>query len=157
MVIILNALCLSTEMTEFVFDDREETLYQSFQNECASRINTTPPFTMRRERLVLGDVIVHQEGLVWATIERKRFDDLVSSRFDGRLAEQTDRLRQWQSETGAWVIVIVEGMPDALGKSFGGAPHPLTRYRLFIKTYVQCVCDLPLTAAFRERCCQGCK
>ena len=135
---------------EFVFDDREDTLHRAFTTECAARRPT--PAVVRMERLVLGDILIYQTGSLWAAIERKRFDDLVSSRFDGRLVEQTVRLRQWQRETGVWVIVIVEGMPDASGRAFRDAPEPLTRYRLFLKTYVQCVCELPVGSACPDRC-----
>jgi ERCC4-type nuclease len=136
---------------EFVFDDREDKLHRTFIDECATRKSPNPT-GIRCERLVLGDIIIYQKGVIWAVIERKRFDDLISSRFDGRLAEQTIRLRQWQTETGVWLIVIIEGMPDASGKSFRVASEPLTRYRLFLKTYIQCLCDLPVGAPHPDHC-----
>ena len=136
---------------EFVFDDREDLVYQSFVDECNAR-GGSDAFTIKKERLVLGDIVIHRDGKVWATVERKWYDDLVSSRFDGRLAEQTNRLRAWQTETGAWVVLVIEGTPDASGAAFHAAPDPLSRYRMFVKTYMQCVCELPTGATHPTQC-----
>jgi ERCC4-type nuclease len=136
---------------EFVFDDREGLLYNAFVEECTARTGSNA-FAIKQERLILGDIVIHRDGAAWATVERKRYDDLVSSRFDGRLSEQTTRLREWQSKTGAWMVLMIEGTPDAAGMAFHGAPDPLSRYRLFLKTYMQCVCELSDDVAHRMRC-----
>jgi ERCC4-type nuclease len=65
--------------THYIFDDREDAIHQAFVTECAVR--SPSPYTTRRERLVLGDVVIQCDGAVWATVERKRHDDLVNSFF----------------------------------------------------------------------------
>lgn len=64
----------------YVFDDREDTIHQAFVAECGAHA-PAPPYVTRRERLVLGDVVMYRDGALWATIERKRYDDLVNSFF----------------------------------------------------------------------------
>lgn len=78
------------------FDDRERALFAAFS---ALPGPLLEPFCTSRERLALGDIHIHDEALE-IIVERKRVDDLMASLFDGRLAEQSQRLRQWQNNRG---------------------------------------------------------
>ena len=78
------------------FDDRERALYAAFS---ALPVPLLENFCTTRERLALGDIHIHDQTLE-IIIERKRVDDLMASLFDGRLVEQSQRLRQWQNIRG---------------------------------------------------------
>jgi hypothetical protein len=76
-------------------------------------------------------------------VERKQVRDLMSSLFDGRLAEQCARMRQWQAEregtTPVWIVLVVEGTAGA--NTFRVASDPDAKFRFFVKTHLQLVLD----------------
>ena len=101
------------DTTVFVFDDRESTLQGAFE----VRTKERPDVRIERRRLEMGDVVIGTEQAPVAVIvERKEVTDLMNSLFDGRLAEQCDRMSRWQSEPGnheVWVVLIIEGVATA--------------------------------------------
>ena len=137
--------------TVVTFDDREHAVRAAF----AGRIQGREDVVVECRRLEMGDVHI-QCGSPLIVVERKQVSDLMSSLFDGRLAEQCSRMRQWQSEqaTGeVWTVVIVEGCagpetfrakdPDAKFRhqaAFCGVPkkRPVVH---FVKTCLQLALD----------------
>jgi ERCC4-type nuclease len=128
--------------TTITVDDREHQLLVALH----ATVTTLPPgngIVLAVERLALGDILLHSDGVA-ILVERKRGDDLMHSRFDGRLQEQGARLRAWQTEQAqtmnAWVVHVIEGQeaarrPYQLGSPArgpaprppgGGAPVPIT-------------------------------
>jgi hypothetical protein len=127
-------------MTRFVFDDRETVLAAAFRARAEGRADVD----VVQRRLDLGDVLLDDvaEGGTVVLVERKQVRDLMASFFDGRLAEQCGRMRQWQDDQPpgtAWLAIIVEGIatPATFGRA-GGAPDDV-RYRHFVKTQLQLV------------------
>ena len=148
-------------------DDREAALSRAVQERLESRPN--PLIQVETRRLDMGpgchcvsvtlgwcDVLIRTEetGSV-IIVERKQVLDLMSSLFDGRLAEQGTRMRQWQNEQTpgtVWLVWIIEGMastttfraadPDA---RFRHVQNPYTcAYMVsvsFVKTHVQIALD----------------
>ena len=107
-----------------VFDDREADLaaaYRAF----AARHAAAPVAVSRR--LDLGDALVSGTPGATLLVERKAAADLVASAFtprrrpteggaaaaDGRLDEQSKRMRAWQAEhppdAAVWIVLLVEG------------------------------------------------
>ena len=120
------------------FDDREHTLFAAFRARTAGRDDVVAT----QRRLDMGDVLIRPAdgSPPHFVVERKRVDDLMASVFDGRLAEQEHRMRQWQSEQAdgaAWLVVVVEG--PASPATFRRAPDPDARFRYFVKTHLQLV------------------
>lgn len=111
-------------------DDRETGLFASLTTILAERESD---IRATKERLPLADV--HIVGDIEVLVERKRTDDFMASFFDGRLAEQEQRLAEARVVPGVWTVVIVEGVASAA--TFLRTDQPLNRYRLFLKTYVQ--------------------
>lgn len=120
--------------TEFVFDDRERELIEAFRQRSVNRTD----ITMTVRRLDMGDVLVQKQDGPPVVVERKHVADVMSSLYDGRLAEQWTRMRQWQSlqhPSAAWIVIVVEGVADP--SSFPTATDPDAKYRHFLKTYLQ--------------------
>ena len=100
-------------------DDREHGLRRVF----ALRVEGRSDIRMECRRLDMGDVLIEKtisgpnnalvrEGPI-IVVERKQVMDLMSSLFDGRLAEQCSRMRQYQLEQTAgevWTVIVVEGV-----------------------------------------------
>ena len=111
----------------FSFDDREHTLKAAF----AQRIQGRDDIRMESTRLNMGDVVIQKtDTSPLIVVERKQVFDLMSSLFDGRLAEQCSRMRQWQAEQtegDVWMVMIVEGA--VLPKQFRGTHDPDVRFR----------------------------
>jgi ERCC4-type nuclease len=113
-------------ITNFTFDDREHNLQTAF----TKRIQGRTDLHMECKRLNMGDVIIEKEGGPLIIIERKQVNDLMCSLFDGRLAEQCSRMRQWQAEQASgdiWVVVIVEGIANV--DQFRNAADPDSKFR----------------------------
>lgn len=118
-------------VVRIVLDDREAALHRAVTERAAGRDDVAVQDT--RERLDLGDALIVGDAAT-IVVERKAVADLMSSLYDGRLAEQGERLRTWQAEQppgAAYVVLVVEGAPSA-----GLAPE---RYRHFVKTHLQLV------------------
>lgn len=99
-------------------DDREPALHRALQVRLDATSHRRPPkreLTLGKERLVLGDVAIRSDEdprVSEVLVERKRHDDLLHSRFDGRLAEQSERLARWRdADPSRWTLLVVEGHP----------------------------------------------
>jgi ERCC4-type nuclease len=89
-------------------------------------------------RLEMGDVLLEAaESPVVVAVERKHVTDLMASHFDGRLSEQSQRMRDWQLAAAAtrWAVVIVEG--TASPRVFHAARDPKGRFHHFCKVSLQ--------------------
>lgn len=143
-------------MLSVTFDDREHSVRSAF----AKRIEGRTDVQMECRRLEMGDVLIQNiipDGTTrqgpMIVVERKQVNDLMSSLFDGRLAEQCSRMRQYQIEqtTGdVWIVVVVEGLANA---DLFRAQNPDAKFRhsqgrtctydpvAFVKTYLQLAMD----------------
>ena len=121
------------------FDDREHAIKEAFTACIAGREDVQ----MDSRRLDMGDIIIQpaQSTTPLVVVERKQVTDLMSSLFDGRLAEQCSRMQQWKAEqtvADVWTVLIVEG---CAGADTFRATNPEVRYRHFLKTYIQLALD----------------
>jgi hypothetical protein len=129
----------------FRFDDRERSLIDAFRRKSSGAAGVRGVVT---ERLPMGDVILEPppaDGGPRVVVERKVLTDLVASVFDGRLAEQHQRLLAYQAEaaavTGAppvWIVLLVEGtLTPATFVASAGADGADARYRLCVGTQLR--------------------
>ena len=146
-------------MLSVAFDDREHTLYAAFTKRTTQRAD----IVAESRRLDMGDVLIQKttpdkgtrEGPV-IIVERKQVHDMMNSLFDGRLAEQCSRMRQYQLEQSAgevWIVLVVEGTASP-GQFRGTNPDGKFRHVQdffpkqseqipdgFVKTHLQLVLD----------------
>ena len=146
-------------MLSVAFDDREHTLYAAFTKRTTERTD----IVVESRRLDMGDVLIQKTTTEQGTregpviiVERKQVHDTMNSLFDGRLAEQCSRMRQYQLEQSAgevWIIVVVEGTaspeqfrgtnPDGKFRHIQGflPTHSEQTPDGFVKTHLQLVLD----------------
>lgn len=128
-------------MIQLTFDDREQLLIDAFSRRVAGRSDVS----FLTKRLDMGDVVIEPQAPATGPIvvvERKHVRDLMGSLFDGRLAEQSARMRQWQAAReghSAWIALVIEGTVSAT--TFRAAADPDAKFRYFVKTHLQLVLD----------------
>lgn len=94
---------------KIIIDERETVLYDrmgEFMNK-----NPQPSITIVKKVIPLGDVVLeHDDGTVITILERKTFQDLLSSIRDGRYEEQSHRLIHSSGIHLHNIQYIIEGM-----------------------------------------------
>ena len=94
---------------KIIIDERETVLYErmgEFMNK-----NPQSSITIVKKVIPLGDVVLeHDDGTVIAILERKTFQDLLSSIRDGRYEEQSHRLIHSSGILRHNIQYIIEGM-----------------------------------------------
>uniref|UniRef100_A0A6C0ICV5 ERCC4 domain-containing protein n=1 Tax=viral metagenome TaxID=1070528 RepID=A0A6C0ICV5_9ZZZZ len=99
---------------KIIIDERETTLYNSLLTLCS---NTSPPITINKQVLPLGDIIVEFDDKTTAVImERKSLSDLISSIRDGRYEEQSHRLIHSSDISRHNIVYIIEGIVNQLSQ-----------------------------------------
>ena len=95
-----------------IIDEREIILYDKLMTLCSK---ITPPITIVKKVIPLGDVIVEFDNNTTAVImERKSLSDLISSIRDGRYEEQSHRLIHSSGISRHNIIYIIEGIVNQL-------------------------------------------
>lgn len=121
-------------MPQVTFDDRERSLFDAFCRYTEAR--RPGEFVATCERLAMGDILIRAGADdardLCIAVERKTLPDLMASAFDGRLAEQTQRLHGWQGDGGTcsrWCVLLIEGVTTDPARFFGG----VERWRFLVK------------------------
>ena len=97
---------------KIIIDEREIKLYDSLLTLCSK---TSPPITIVKQVIPLGDVIVEFDNETTAVIlERKSLSDLISSIRDGRYEEQSHRLIHSSGILRHNIVYIIEGIVNQL-------------------------------------------
>ena len=95
-----------------IIDEREIILYDKLMTLCSK---ITPPITIMKKVIPLGDVMVEFDNNTTAVImERKSLSDLISSIRDGRYEEQSHRLIHSSGISRHNIIYIIEGIVNQL-------------------------------------------
>jgi len=99
---------------KIIIDEREIILYDKLLALCSK---TSPPITINKQVLPLGDVIVEFDNKTTAVImERKSLSDLISSIRDGRYEEQSYRLIHSSDISRHNIVYIIEGIVNQLSQ-----------------------------------------
>ena len=121
---------------KIIIDERETTLYNSLLTLCSNssgdrrspselvvqRLSaplpkTSPPITIVKQIIPLGDIIVEFDDETTAVIvERKSLSDLISSIRDGRYEEQSHRLIHSSGISRHNIIYMIEGIVNQLSQ-----------------------------------------
>ena len=99
---------------KIIIDEREIKLYDSLLTLCSK---TSPPITIVKQVIPLGDIIVEFDNETTAVIvERKSLSDLISSIRDGRYEEQSHRLIHSSGISRHNIIYMIEGIVNQLSQ-----------------------------------------
>ena len=89
---------------EIILDNREHALITSIKN-----LPKSDEITISVEQLCLGDILIRENGKDIILIERKTYNDLLSSIKDSRFSEQSYRLSNTSGLNTHSIMYLIEG------------------------------------------------